>query len=359
MSVEVQMRELAERVQGFARPSPGRSRLAVEHRGPARNAPGHQAPLARHRQVYGGAPGRAAGRIVDLAPAEGRAVTERDRVRFGGTTIDYEVRRSKRRRKTVQITVDGGGVRVAAPMTTADGELRAIVRRRAPWIISHASRDVVGGSSEALRQRRDTAVPGPQRPHDRDARRRALAGSPLRSLAAFGSPCRKVSTTRNGPSESGAPSLGGIRPRAAERLPAGRGALVAPPRPGTEAARPHPRSTPALGKLRPRRHAALQLARHDAGACAHRVHRRSRTRPSDAPEPLSGFLGPGVQRNARRARSASAAAGGRAGAGAVTPAPTTRGATPSFTTHPWGSRHGFAYPLTEGQPPRRRPSPGS
>ena len=67
-------------------------------------------------------------------------MTERDRVRFGGTTIDYEVRRSKRRRKTVQITVDGGGVRVAAPMTTADGELRAIVRRRAPWIISHASR---------------------------------------------------------------------------------------------------------------------------------------------------------------------------------------------------------------------------
>ena len=67
-------------------------------------------------------------------------MTERDRVRFGGTTIDYEVRRSKRRRKTVQITVDGGGVRVAAPMTTADGELRAIVRRRALWIISHASR---------------------------------------------------------------------------------------------------------------------------------------------------------------------------------------------------------------------------
>ena len=23
---------------------------------------------------------------------------------------------------------------------------------------------------------------------------------------------------------------------------------------------------------------------------------------------------------------------------------------PSFTTQPWGSRHGFGYPLTEGQP---------
>ena len=66
-------------------------------------------------------------------------MTERDRVRFGDTTIEYEVRRSVRRRKTVQITVDGGGVQVAAPMRTPDGELRAIVRKRAPWILSHAS----------------------------------------------------------------------------------------------------------------------------------------------------------------------------------------------------------------------------
>ena len=66
-------------------------------------------------------------------------MTERDRVRFGNTTIDYEVRRSERRKKTVQITTDGGGVQVAAPMTTPDSELRAIVRKRAPWILSHAS----------------------------------------------------------------------------------------------------------------------------------------------------------------------------------------------------------------------------
>ena len=66
-------------------------------------------------------------------------MTERGRVRFGNTTIKYEVRRSKRRRKTVQITVAGGGVQVAAPSETPDGELRAIVRKRAPWILSHAS----------------------------------------------------------------------------------------------------------------------------------------------------------------------------------------------------------------------------
>ena len=64
---------------------------------------------------------------------------ERDSVRFGNTTICYEVRRSERRRKTVQISMDGGGVQVAAPMTTTADELRAIVRGRAPWILSHAS----------------------------------------------------------------------------------------------------------------------------------------------------------------------------------------------------------------------------
>ena len=66
-------------------------------------------------------------------------MTERGRIRFGNTTIDYEVRRSKRRRKTVQITTDGGGVQVAAPLATPGSELRAMVRKRAAWILSHAS----------------------------------------------------------------------------------------------------------------------------------------------------------------------------------------------------------------------------
>ena len=66
-------------------------------------------------------------------------MTERGRIRFGNTTIDYEVRRSKRRRKTVQITTDGGGVQVAAPLATPGSELRAMVRKRAARILSHAS----------------------------------------------------------------------------------------------------------------------------------------------------------------------------------------------------------------------------
>ena len=37
-------------------------------------------------------------------------MSERSSVRFGDTSIEYEVRRSERRKKTVQITVDGGGM---------------------------------------------------------------------------------------------------------------------------------------------------------------------------------------------------------------------------------------------------------
>lgn len=66
-------------------------------------------------------------------------MTEQGRLRVGDTIIDYEVRRSKRRKKTVQITVDGGVVQVIAPATTCGSELQAIMRRRAPWILSRAS----------------------------------------------------------------------------------------------------------------------------------------------------------------------------------------------------------------------------
>ena len=61
---------------------------------------------------------------------------ERDSVRFGATTIEYEVRRSPRRHKTVQITVDGGGVEVIAPSATPGPEVRAIVAKRAAWILA-------------------------------------------------------------------------------------------------------------------------------------------------------------------------------------------------------------------------------
>ena len=64
---------------------------------------------------------------------------ERDSIRFGDTTIEYNIRRSDRRKKTVQVTLNGGGVQVAAPMDTPAEDLQTLVRRRAPWILNHAS----------------------------------------------------------------------------------------------------------------------------------------------------------------------------------------------------------------------------
>ncbi len=70
-------------------------------------------------------------------------MASRGLVRFGDATIEYEVRRSERRKKTVQITVDGGGVQVAAPIKTPDTELEAIVRKRTAWILNHAREGVL------------------------------------------------------------------------------------------------------------------------------------------------------------------------------------------------------------------------
>ena len=66
-------------------------------------------------------------------------MTTQSSVRFGNTTINYSVRRSARRRKTVQISVVGGDIVVAAPTKTPARELEAIVRKRAPWILRHVA----------------------------------------------------------------------------------------------------------------------------------------------------------------------------------------------------------------------------
>ena len=60
-------------------------------------------------------------------------------IRFGDTTINYEVRRTQRRKKTVEITVNGSGVLVLAPATTPDSELQAIVHQKAAWILNHST----------------------------------------------------------------------------------------------------------------------------------------------------------------------------------------------------------------------------
>ena len=62
-------------------------------------------------------------------------MTDLARVQYGDTTIEYEVRRSKRRKKTVEISLNGGGVRVASPWKMSDDRIREFVLSRASWII--------------------------------------------------------------------------------------------------------------------------------------------------------------------------------------------------------------------------------
>ena len=66
-------------------------------------------------------------------------MADKDSVRFGDTIIEYEIRRSERRKKTVEITVGGDGVRVRAPSATPDDDLRRLVLKRASWILGHKS----------------------------------------------------------------------------------------------------------------------------------------------------------------------------------------------------------------------------
>lgn len=67
-------------------------------------------------------------------------MTEQGEVQFGNTPIRYTIQRSGRRRKTIEISVDAAdGVVVATPLRTAVTEIEDLVRRRAPWILRHAS----------------------------------------------------------------------------------------------------------------------------------------------------------------------------------------------------------------------------
>ena len=48
--------------------------------------------------------------------------------------IEFTLRRSRRRKKTVQIAVSGGTVTVSAPMRTPNAEIEAIIKERSDWI---------------------------------------------------------------------------------------------------------------------------------------------------------------------------------------------------------------------------------
>ncbi len=69
--------------------------------------------------------------------ANANIAPERGSVDHAGTAIEYEVVRSARRRRTLQLTVDGHGVHVAAPIRTPRREIEEFVRGRTPWILKH------------------------------------------------------------------------------------------------------------------------------------------------------------------------------------------------------------------------------
>ena len=60
-------------------------------------------------------------------------------VSFNGTTIDYEIRRSPRRKKTLEMRLGPEGLIVAAPSRASDDQIRDIVLNRAPWIVKRMS----------------------------------------------------------------------------------------------------------------------------------------------------------------------------------------------------------------------------
>ena len=189
-------------------------------------------------------------------------MAELGRVQFGDATIEYDVQRSGRRKKTVQITMDGGRVLVAAPSDTPASNLEAIVRKRAPWILRQAPDPVLQASRKRFASGETLPYLGRNvrlivTPADVPASEVRFDHWSFRIAVPIGldeSKCydeiRKV-------------VVHWYRLRASQRLPrrsnsggnawAGRKRRGADPRPAT-----------ALGQLRPRRHPPLQLARRNA-----------------------------------------------------------------------------------------------
>lgn len=59
----------------------------------------------------------------------------RRRLRVDGGVIEYTVQRSRRRKKTVQISVSNGEVVVSAPLRAPNREIETIVRDKGGWIL--------------------------------------------------------------------------------------------------------------------------------------------------------------------------------------------------------------------------------
>ena len=63
--------------------------------------------------------------------------TTRDSIRSGNQTIEFEVRRSKRRRKGVSLKITGDGLRVLVPWRLTRDQVRRLVLERAGWVLEN------------------------------------------------------------------------------------------------------------------------------------------------------------------------------------------------------------------------------
>lgn len=75
---------------------------------------------------------------------------ERKRLKYGDKTISYRVRRSARRKKTIQMSVDAEGVIVAAPTAVPDAEIQGFVLRKADWILESLAEAAARAESSRL-----------------------------------------------------------------------------------------------------------------------------------------------------------------------------------------------------------------
>ena len=66
-------------------------------------------------------------------------MTRRHSVTLGDTTVEYEVKRSRRRKKTYAISVVSGVVQIAAPQRALLRDMDALVQRHAAWILKRIS----------------------------------------------------------------------------------------------------------------------------------------------------------------------------------------------------------------------------
>ncbi len=64
------------------------------------------------------------------------------RIKLANKTVEYTLRRSARRRKTVEFRLVGGELVVSAPMRAPMRELEEMLRKRADWILENLGKEI-------------------------------------------------------------------------------------------------------------------------------------------------------------------------------------------------------------------------